>query len=289
MSNAREIRSKIKGISNTKKITSAMEMVAASKMRKAQDRMFMTRPYVSKISEVIQHMVNANLEFEHTYLKPKKDVKKVGLIVVSTDRGLCGGLNINLFKKVVKEMAAFESKGVTPQLCVFGSKAESFFKQNNANIIAANSNLGDKAKSTDVIGIVNTSIQAFEKDELDEVYLVYNKFENTMVQKPSFDKLLPITQKKDSTFSRDNNWDYLYEPKSEKLLGLILKRYIESAVFQAVVENFACEQAARMMAMKSATDNASDLIDELKLKYNKARQSAITQELSEIVAGASAV
>jgi F-type H+-transporting ATPase subunit gamma len=292
MANTKEIRTKIRSIQSTKKITRAMEMVAASKMRKVQKRMQSSRPYSSKIKLVVQHLVKGKLEFKHKYLLERK-VNNVGFIVVSTDRGLCGGLNANLFKSALSSIRSFQEKSVNVHLCVIGKKAQSFFSSIKGNVVASVTNIGDTPSTKDLIGAVKVMLDKYDKNLLDKIYVVYNEFVNTMVQKPIIEQLLPISYMSSIKDAENHNptkyWDYLYEPDAKELLNRLLNRYLESLVYQAVVENIACEQAARMVAMKSATDNASDFIDSLKLQYNKARQAAITQELSEIVAGAAAV
>ncbi|GAA3550470.1 F0F1 ATP synthase subunit gamma [Zobellella aerophila] len=286
MAGAKEIRSKIGSVKNTQKITGAMEMVAASKMRKAQDRMAHSRPYAETMRKVIGHVAQGNLEYKHPYLEDR-EVKRVGFIIISTDRGLCGGLNINLFKKAITEMKAWSDKGVSIDLGLIGNKAVSFFNRYGGKVIAQVSGLGDSPSLSELIGSVNVMLEAYDKGEIDRLYLVYNKFENTMVQKPKVDQLLPLPPSEENVAS--HSWDYLYEPDPKSLLDKLLVRFVESQVYQGVVENLASEQAARMVAMKAATDNAGNLIDDLQLVYNKARQAAITQELSEIVAGAGAV
>ncbi|MAZ67002.1 MAG: F0F1 ATP synthase subunit gamma [Kangiellaceae bacterium] len=286
MAAAKEIRTKIGSIKNTQKITNAMEMVAASKMRKAQDRMGASRPYAKRIRQVISHVAQGDLEYQHPYLE-EREVKSVGIIVVSTDRGLCGGLNINLFKNAISLMKEWTDKGAEVRLATIGKKAESFFGSRGADIRASFNGLGDEPSLSELIGSVSAKLDAYINGEIDKLYLVYNNFVNTMTQKPTAQQLLPLP--KDETDEKTYNWDYLYETEPKELLEALLIRYIESQVYQAVVENLACEQAARMVAMKAATDNAGGLIDELQLVYNKARQAAITQELSEICAGAAAV
>lgn len=290
MAGAKEIRSKIKSIKSTQKITNAMEMVAASKMRKAQDRMRAARPYAERIRAVISHLATGRLEYHHPYLV-ERPPNRIGFMVISTDRGLCGGLNTNLFKATVQAMRHWDSQGSSIDICTIGKKSEGFFRRMGGNVIASLTSLGDKPGLSDVIGTVKVMLDAFDAGELDRVYLVYNEFVNTMTQKPHIELLVPIIQSEIEPESgkKPYSWDYLYEPDAKELLDALLVRYIESLVYQGVVENVACEQAARMVAMKNATDNASDLISELQLIYNKARQAAITRELSEIVAGASAV
>lgn len=287
MAAGKEIRTKISGIKNTQKITSAMEMVAASKKRKAQDRMDASKPYADKIRAVIGHLANANPDYRHPYLE-ERDVKRIGYIVVSSDRGLCGGLNVNLFKQVAKDVADWKNKGATVQVCAIGSKGTGYFKSRGYDVVATMTQLGDKPSVSDLIGGIKVMLDDFNAGKIDRLFVVYNEFVNTMVQKPEIEQLLPLKAADDETSSR-HNWDYLYEPDADALLDHLLVRYIESVVYQSVVENLACEQASRMMAMKNATDNAGDLIDSLNMEYNKARQAAITQEIAEIVGGASAV
>ncbi|MCX4026795.1 F0F1 ATP synthase subunit gamma [Endozoicomonas sp. SM1973] len=286
MAVGKEIRTQIASIKNTQKITSAMEMVAASKMRKAQDRMQHSRPYALRIREVVGHIANSTPEYRHAYMTDR-EVKRVGFIVVSTDRGLCGGLNINLFKKTVNEMKAWDDKGVEVDLCLVGNKAGAFFRHFGGNIEALINGLGDAPTPSDLVGGVKIMLDAYDEGKIDRLFLVYNQFVNTMTQKPHTEQLLPLKPIEDKALK--HHWDYIYEPDAKELLDGLLIRYIESQVYQAVVENNACEQAARMVAMKSATDNAGELIGELQLVYNKARQAAITQEISEIVGGAAAV
>ncbi|GGB48299.1 ATP synthase gamma chain [Oceanisphaera marina] len=286
MAGAKEIRSKIGSVKNTQKITSAMEMVAASKMRRAQDRMDHSRPYAETIRKVIGHIAQGNLEYKHPYMEDR-EVKRVGFIIISTDRGLCGGLNINLFKKAITDMKAWTDQGVSIDLGLIGSKAVSFFNRYGGKVIAQKSGLGDNPSLSELIGSVTVMLEAYNTGEIDRLYLVYNKFENTMVQAPKIDQLLPLPASEETVAT--HSWDYLYEPDPKSLLDKLLVRFVEAQVYQGVVENLASEQAARMVAMKAATDNAGDLIDDLQLVYNKARQAAITQELSEIVAGAGAV
>lgn len=287
MAAGKEIRTKISGIKNTQKITSAMEMVAASKKRKAQDRMDASKPYTDKIRTVIGHLANANPEYEHPYLQ-ERDVKRVGYIVVSTDRGLCGGLNANLFKQVAKDVTSWKEKGATVQVCAIGSKGTGYFKSRGYDVVATMTQLGDRPTVSDLIGGVKVMLDDFNSGKIDRLFVVFNEFVNTMVQEPGIEQLLPLKAADDET-SRRHTWDYLYEPNADALLDHLMVRYVESVVYQGVVENLACEQASRMMAMKSATDNAGELIDSLNMEYNKARQAAITQEIAEIVGGASAV
>ncbi|PCJ24274.1 MAG: F0F1 ATP synthase subunit gamma [SAR86 cluster bacterium] len=286
MAGGKEIRTKISSIKSTQSLTGAMEMVAASKMRKAQERMKLGKPYAHRIRSVIGHIANATPEYRHTYFDTR-EVKRVGYIIISSDRGLCGGLNINVFKAAVASMKEFNEKGVELDFAVIGGKAASFFKNYGGNVIAAVRGIGDAPEVADVIGSVKVMLEKFDNHEIDQLMIVSNTFINTMTQQPSVEQLLPLLPSEEEDLQ--HHWDYLYEPDAKELLDGLLLRYIESQVFQAVVENNACEQAARMVAMKSATDNAGDLIDELELIYNKARQAAITQELSEIAGGAAAV
>ena len=288
MAGAKEIRNKIGSVKSTQKITKAMEMVAASKMRRSQDAMEASRPYAETMRKVIGHVANANLEYKHPYLE-EREAKRVGYIIVSTDRGLCGGLNINVFKKALLDMQAWKEQGAEAELAVVGSKATGFFKSSGAKIAAQVSGLGDSPSLEDLIGSVSVMLKKYDDGELDRLYVVFNKFVNTMIQEPTIDQLLPLPKSDSEEMQREHSWDYIYEPEPKPLLDTLLVRYVESQVYQGVVENLACEQAARMIAMKAATDNASDLIEDLELVYNKARQAAITQELSEIVSGAAAV
>ncbi len=288
MAGAKEIRTKIGSVKSTQKITKAMEMVAASKMRRSQDAMESSRPYAQTIRKVIGHVANASLEYRHPYLE-EREAKRVGYIIISTDRGLCGGLNINLFKRAITDMQTWKEKGAQIELAIIGSKATAFFNNSGAKVAAQVSGLGDSPSLEDLIGSVGVMLKKYDKGELDRLYLVFNQFVNTMVQKPKIDQLLPLPKSDSEDMQRDHMWDYIYEPEPKPLLDALLLRFIESQVYQGVVENLACEQAARMVAMKAATDNASNLIDDLQLVYNKARQAAITQELSEIVGGAAAV
>ena len=287
MAAGKEIKTQIASIQGTRKITSAMEMVAASKMRKAQDRMQESRPYARSIRGVIQHLAKSNPEYKHLYLQ-QREVKRVGFIVVATDRGLCGGLNINSFKAAIAKMNEFNNQNVEIDICALGSKSVSFFKTFGGNVIAAKSGLGDKPEAAELVGTVKVMLDAYDEGKLDQIFVVSNEFVNTMTQDPQVEQILPLKAEDDDD-RLNHHWDYIYEPDAKELLNGLLVRYIESLVYQAVVENNACEQAARMLAMKNATDNAGDLIDELQMVYNKARQAAITQEISEIVSGAAAV
>ncbi len=286
MASGKEIRTKIGSIKNTQKITSAMEMVAASKMRKAQERMALGKPYAKRIRSVVGHIANGNPEYKHLYLK-EREVKRVGYIVVSTDRGLCGGLNINLFKAIIQHSKEWADKDVEVDFCLVGAKGASFFSSVGGNIVASVRDIGEQPSVANLIGSVKIMLDAFAEGKIDKLYLAGNEFVNTMTQLPTVNQLLPLQADEDKKLK--HSWDYIYEPEASELLDGLLIRYIESQVYQAVVENGACEQASRMIAMKSATDNAGDLIDDLQLVYNKARQAAITQELSEIVSGAAAV
>lgn len=283
MAVGKEIRTKIASIKNTQKITRAMEMVAASKMRKTKDRMQATRPYSKKISQIINHLVQANPEYKHPFMI-ERDVKRIGLIVISSDRGLCGGLNANLFRRVLNEMQQWQSVGIEVDVCTIGGKAASFFNMINANLLGHISKLGDTPHQNDIIGVIKIMLNAYGSGQIDQLFVISNEFVNTMTQRPNLEKLLPVC-----TAVSKGHWDYIYEPGAQVVLDQLLTRYVESMVYQGLVENNACEQAARMVAMKSASDNAGNIIKELQLIYNKARQAAITQEISEIVAGAAAV
>jgi F-type H+-transporting ATPase subunit gamma len=286
MAGAKEIRGKISSIKSTQKITSAMEKVAVSKMRKAQQRMSASRPYADRIRQVIGHLANANPEYRHPFMQ-EREVKRVGYIVVSTDRGLCGGLNTNLFKALITNMREWRDRNVETELCVIGSKGQAFFRSYGGNVIASINNLGEKPSLTDLIGSVKVMLDGYHEGRIDRLYLVSNGFVNTMVQQPKVEQMIPLVPADKEELK--GHWDYVYEPDARELLDGLLTRFIESQVYQAVIENNASEQAARMIAMKNATDNAGDIIDSLQLIYNKARQSAITQEISEIVGGAAAV
>ena len=286
MAGAKEIRTKIASIKNTQKITSAMEMVAAAKMRKAQDRMQATRPYADKMKNVIGHLYHAHPEYRHSFMK-EREAKRIGYIVVSSDRGLCGGLNSNLFRKLVRDIKEQQDSGMKVEFCTIGSKALGFFKRFGGRVLAEATHLGDAPHIEDLIGTIKVMLDAYEAGEIDRIYVAYNSFVNTMTQEPTVEQLVPIAGESDDELQ--HHWDYIYEPDSKDVLDGLLVRYIESLVYQSVVENGACEQSARMVAMKAATDNAGNLINELQLVYNKARQAAITQEISEIVGGAAAV
>ena len=287
MAGAKEIRTKIKSIGSTRKITKAMEMVAASKMRRAQERMQMARPYARKMRNVVAHASSAHAEYKHPYLLGREDVKAVGYIIVSSDRGLCGGLNSNLFRKAVGEMSEWNDKGVKLNVSVIGKKANVFFKRFGANVVSEAVDLGDSPQLEELVGAIKIMMDDYNEGKIDRLFIVYNDFVNTMTQRPTTEQLIPIVASSEE--QTQHHWDYIYEPEAKDVIDVLMNRYIESLVYQAVSDNVACEQAARMVAMKSATDNAGKLIDELQLVYNKARQAAITQELSEIVGGAAAV
>ena len=287
MAIGKEIRTKIVSVKNTQKITRAMEMVAASKMRKAQNRMQAARPYAQKIRNVIAHLGSAQTDYHHPYLLEREEIKRVGLIIVSTDRGLCGGLNSNLFRETLKRMQDWQSQGIEIDLCIIGSKAAGFFNRLAVNIIGKAAHFGDEPSIDDLIGTVKIMLDAFEEKNIDLLYLVSNEFVNSMTQKPTIEQILPVQSSEEDELK--HHWDYIYEPDAKEVLDHLLQRYIESLVYQGLIENIACEHSARMVSMKSASDNAATLIDELELIYNKARQAAITQELSEIVSGAAAV
>ena len=287
MAVGKEIRSKIASIKNTQKITRAMEMVAASKMRKTKDRMLATRPYSKKIGQIIKHLAQANPEYKHSFLV-ERQVKRVGVIVVSSDRGLCGGLNSNLFRKTLTQMMQWNDANIEVDVCTIGTKAFGFFGNLKVNLVGQVSKLGDAPRLNDIVGVIKLMLDAYEEARIDELYVVSNEFVNTMTQRPTIEQLLPVVPG-ELDDKLNGYWDYIYEPDAKEVLDHLLTRFIESKVYQGLVENNACEQAARMVAMKSASDNAGNLIGELQLIYNKARQAAITQEISEIVAGAAAV
>jgi len=286
MAGSKEIRSQVASIKGTQKITKAMQMVSASKMRRAQERMQATRPYADKIQNVVSHLSQAHPEYHHPYLE-QREPKRIGLIIISTDRGLCGGLNINLFKTAITSMKEWDTAGLEIDLTLLGTKSGSFFRRLGGNIVATATHLGDAPSIVELIGTVKVMLDAYEAGSIDRLYLAHNQFVNTMTQNPVMKQLIPVTAEPDEELK--DHWDYIYEPDSRPVMDALMIRYIESLVYQGVVENVACEQAARMVAMKSATDNADDLIAELQLIYNKARQAAITQEISEIVSGAAAV
>ena len=295
MAATKDIKTQIGSIQNTQKITSAMQMVAASKMRRSQERMEAGKPYARKIREVCHHTANANLDYRHPYLVPREQVNRVGYIVISSDRGLCGGLNINVFKAALKDAQAWRDQGVSVAFCTIGRQAASFFRQYGGEVMASEDGLGDAPVASDLIGSIKVMLDAYDEGQLDRLVLVSNEFVNTMTQQPVTRTLLPIdasdteADEDDESIMPKGHWIYLYEPDARTLLDTLLIRYVESQVYQAVVENIACEQAARMIAMKNATDNGSELINDLQLLYNKERQAAITQEINEIVGGAAAI
>jgi F-type H+-transporting ATPase subunit gamma len=286
MAGGKEIKTKITSVKNTQKITAAMEMVAASKMRRAQDQMFATRPYARRIASVVSHIASGHPEYKHPYLI-ERPVKRVGIIAISTDRGLCGGLNTNMFKKALNHFGEFDEKGIEIEVVTFGTKALSFFKRIGAKVVAEASHIGDSPEIAQVIGPVQVLLKSYADGDIDEIYLAGNKFVNTMTQEPTIYQLVPVKPSAETEYG--HHWDYIYEPDSKEVLDSVLERYIESLVYQGMVENVACEQASRMVAMKNATDNANDIINELQLIYNRERQASITQEINEIVAGAAAV
>jgi F-type H+-transporting ATPase subunit gamma len=287
MAGAREIRTKIRSVQNTRKVTRALEMVSASKIRKAQDLMRASRPYARAMRQVIGHIAKANTEYKHPFLGARAEVKRVGYIIVSTDRGLCGGLNSNLFRKLLAEIRGWQEKNVAVDVVAIGNKAIGFFKRLKVELVGTASHLGEKPKVESLIGVIKIMLDAYAAGRIDRLILAYNDFVNTMTQRPRLDLLLPLPPSETLTTAHD--WDYLYEPDAESVLEHVMTRYIESLVYQATLENLASEHAARMVAMKSASDNATKAIDSLTLIYNKARQAAITQEISEIVGGAAAV
>jgi F-type H+-transporting ATPase subunit gamma len=287
MAGGREIKTKIKSVQNTRKVTRALEMVSASKIRKAQERMKASRPYARAMKQVIGHLAQANSEYQHPYLVQRESVKRVGYIIVSSDRGLAGGLNNNLFRKLLGEFRKWQEQGVEVDVVTIGQKASVFFRRIHVEMLASVAQLGDVPRVEQLVGVVKVMLDAYSAGSMDKVFLVYNDFVNTMTQRAAFDQLLPLAATE--TVARNHDWDYLYEPDAQAVLEHVLTRYIESLVYQAVLENVASEHAARMVAMKAASDNANKLIDTLQLIYNKARQAAITQEISEIVGGAAAV
>ena len=289
MSNAKQIRTQISSIKNTQKITKAMEMVAASKMRKAQDRMNSTRPYADKIKQAISHLAAAHSEYKHPFMVEREEVKRAGFIIISTDRGLCGGLNVNLFKAAIRKIREYRDQDIEVDLSIIGTKGMAFFKRlSDIKVVSHVNHLGDTIHLNELIGCVKVMLDSYSEGNIDRLHLVENEFVNTMSQAPHVNTLLPLPADEDSE-DRSHHWDYIYEPNAKDVLDALLVRYVESIVYRGVVENVACEMSARMIAMKSASDNAGSLIDELQLAYNKARQASITQELSEIVGGAAAV
>ncbi len=287
MASGREIKTKIKSVQNTRKVTRALEMVSASKIRKAQDRMKASRPYARAMKQVIGHLAQANSEYQHPFLVERAEIKRVGYVIVSSDRGLAGGLNNNLFRKLLGEIRQWQDKGAEVDMVTIGQKASSFFRRIKVDLLASVTHLGDRPQLEQLVGVVKVMLDAYASGKVDRVYLVYNDFVNTMTQRAAFDQLLPLPATDGQITQHD--WDYIYEPDAATVLEHVLTRYVESLVYQAVLENVASEHAARMVAMKSASDNATKLIGDLQLVYNKARQAAITQEISEIVGGAAAV
>ena len=287
MASGREIKTKIKSVQNTRKVTRALEMVSASKIRKAQERMKTSRPYARAMKQVIGHLAQANSDYQHPFMVERQDVKRVGYIIISSDRGLAGGLNNNLFRKTLGEVRQWQDKGAEIDVVTIGQKASVFFRRIKVNMVGSVSHLGDNPRLDQLIGVIKVMLDAYTEGKLDRVYLVYNDFVNTMTQRAAFDQLLPLPEA--DTQVSHHDWDYLYEPDAQTVLDHVITRYIESLVYQAVLENVASEHAARMVAMKAASDNANKLIGDLQLVYNKARQAAITQEISEIVGGAAAV
>ena len=286
MAVGKEIRKKIGSVKNTQKITSAMEMVAASKMRRTQEKMRRSRPYSQRIRAVIGHLANSNPEYKHVYMTAR-DVKRIGYIVVSTDKGLCGGLNVNLFRTLVRDMREWKDKGADATLALIGNKAAGFFRTFGGDVRAAMSNMGDSPSVESLVGGIRVMLDAYETGEIDRLFIATNEFVNTMTQRPVINQLLPLEASVDDALK--HRWDYVYEPDAKYLIEGLVTRFIESQVYQAVVENHACEQAAKMIAMKNATENAENLIDNLTLLYNNVRQAAITREIAEIVGGAAAV
>lgn len=294
MAGSREIRNKIKSVKNTQKITRAMEMVAASKMRKAQDRMKKARPYGEKIRNVAAHMSKANTEYRHPFLIERDTVKRIGIVVVTSDKGLCGGLNTNVLRKAVNQMKRWQSEGEQIEVCCIGNKGLGFMSRVGANVTSQVTALGDTPDIARLIGAVKIVLDGYSQDRFDRVYIFYNRFVNTMKQEPVMEQLLPLTDDRMKGDEQDSDkpgssWDYIYEPEAKPVIDDIMVRYVEAIIYQAVAENMASEQSARMVAMKAASDNAGNVIDELTLIYNKSRQAAITKELSEIVGGAAAV
>ncbi len=288
MPSEKEIRTKIRSVKNMQKITKAMEMVAASKIRKAQNQMAASRPYAERIRRVVGHIGNANPDYKHPWLI-EREVKRVGYIVISTDRGLCGGLNVNLFKRVIGELQQWKEQNVDVDLALVGAKAVQFFRRLGGNVVGTAMHLGDKPQINDLIGAIKIMLDLYSDGNIDRVFLVHNEFVSTISQKPEVKTVLPVSAIDLGEEILQEHWDYIYEPDAVDLLDDVLMRYIESQVYRGAVENFACEMAAKMVAMKSATDNAGEIIDDLQLAYNKARQASITQEISEIVGGATAV
>ena len=288
MAGAKEIRTKIASVQNTQKITSAMQMVAASKMRRTQEKMSQSRPYSKGLYDIIGHIAASHSEFHHPFME-QREVRNVGIIVISTDRGLCGGLNINLFRKVLQKMQSFKDQGIGVKLTLLGSKAGSYFSKPGFEVVARHAGFGDDPKPDKLVGAIKVLTDAYLEGSIDSIYIANNMFKNTMVQIPICEQLLPLLPSEDMKEKSKHYWDYLYEPEPESILKVVLDRYVMQMVYQAVLENLASEQAARMVAMKAATDNAESLVSDLQLEYNKARQAGITMELNDIVSGASAV
>ncbi len=287
MAGSKEIRTKIKSVQNTRKITKAMEMVAASKMRKAQERMRTARPYAEKIRNVAAHVAQANPEYKHPFLVPRDSVKRIGIIVITTDKGLCGGLNTNILRLALNKMKEWEAEGEEIEVCAIGNKGHGFMQRLGANIVSDFTGLGDRPQMDKMIGAVKIMLDGYTQDRFDRLMIFNTRFINTMKQEPTMEQLLPLSG--EVLGAPEGNWDYIYEPDAKVVLEQVLTRYIEALIYQAVAENMASEQSARMVAMKAASDNAATVIDELTLIYNKTRQAGITKELSEIVAGAAAV
>ncbi|MFY2762871.1 F0F1 ATP synthase subunit gamma [Arenimonas sp. MALMAid1274] len=287
MAGGREIKTKIKSVQNTRKVTRALEMVSASKIRKAQERMKSSRPYARLMRQMIGHIAKANSEYVHPFLQEREQVKRIGYVIVSTDRGLCGGLNSVLFRKLLADMREWQAKGVEVDVVCVGQKATAFFRRLKVNLLGSVTHLGEKPELEKLVGVIKVMLDGYSEGRLDRVFLSYNDFINTMTQKPRQDQLLPLPPSE--SLESKHDWDYIYEPDAQTVLDHVLTRYVESLVYQATLENLASEHAARMVAMKSASDNATKLIGTLNLIYNKARQAAITQEISEIVGGAAAV
>jgi len=287
MPGSKEIRTKIKSVQNTRKITKAMEMVAASKMRKAQERMRTARPYAEKIRNVAAHISQANPEYRHPYLVDRDSIKRIGIIVITTDKGLCGGLNTNILRLALNKMKEWESQGEEIEVCTIGNKGLGFMQRLGAKIVSQVTGLGDRPQMEKLIGAVKIMLDGYTQDRFDRLMIFNTRFVNTMKQEPVVEQLLPLSG--DALGAPEGNWDYIYEPDAKVVLEQVLTRYIEALIYQAVTENMASEQSARMVAMKAASDNAATVIDELTLIYNKTRQASITKELSEIVAGAAAV
>ncbi len=287
MAGGREIKTKIKSVQNTRKVTRALEMVSASKIRKAQERMKASRPYARLMTQMIGHIAKANSEYTHPFMVDRSEVKRIGYVVISTDRGLCGGLNSQMFRRILADMREWQAKGVEIDVVCVGQKAATFFRRLKVTMSGSVTHLGEKPHVDQLVGVIKVMLDGFSNAKLDRVFLCYNDFVNTMTQKPTMDQLLPLPASE--SLQSKHDWDYIYEPSAETVLDHVMTRYVESLVYQAVLENLASEHAARMVAMKSASDNASKLIETLQLIYNKARQAAITQEISEIVGGAAAV